>query len=338
MKPLFLLLTLALSLHQCWGQNKARKEFGLIHHSITDKKLGVINFYVSDTLHEQTKPLLLFLDGSGNNALFTYRPDTDGKLQLYSSIPFHYKSLSLTYHIVCISKPNVPLTDTLLSNEFPKENAIYDSMMSADWRVLSASKVLDYVLKNYSVDQTKIVAMGYSEGGQVAPRLSLAHKKITHCIAFVGGGLNQLFDQIIENRIAAQKGEMSQQEAQQRIDSLYLDFEKIYRKPRSTTDFWYGHTYLRWSSFCSTPTLSYLVKLSIPTYIAQGTDDQSTSILSSDYIRLEFLRLGKTNLTHKIYPDCDHMFNKVIKTGETLRYDNILDTVINDALKWLGTK
>lgn len=320
------------------GQNTPHKDLGLIHHSITDKTLGQIHFYITDTLHQKKKPVLIFLDGSGNNSMFTYRPNEKGNLVQYSSIPFNYKSLGLQYHIVFISKPNIPLIDTIQNSEYPKENPQYDLLLSADWRTLSASKVLDYVIKNYVVDSKKIVAMGYSEGGQVAPRLSMHNKQITHCIAFVGGGLNQFFDQIIANRLAAQKGEITQQEAQQRIDSLYLDFEKIYQNPNSVKDYWYGHTYLRWSSFCSVPTLDYLTKLNIPIYMAQGTNDESTSVLSADYIRLEFLRLHKNNLTQKIYPDCDHMFNKAIKENDTVRFENILDAVIGDALIWLDKK
>jgi pimeloyl-ACP methyl ester carboxylesterase len=336
MKKLFLLLYFSVSILIVKGQNNLAKDNGLIHHSITDKKLGKINFYLTDTLNQITKPIIIYLDGSGNKPFFTYHLNKEGKLTKYSSIPFNYKVISLKYHIVFISKPNTPLVDTLNEDEFLNENAQYNKSLSAEWRVHSASKVLDFILKNYSVDRKKIVVMGYSEGGQVAPRLAAFDKRINYCMAFVSGGLNQFFDQIIENRINAQKGEISQQKAQDNIDSLYLDFEKIYNNPNSTDHFWFGHTYLRWSSFCSNPTINYFVKLNIPIYVAQGTNDLNTSVLSSDYIRLEFLRMKKNNLTQVVYPDCDHLFNKLIKRGDSLVYENILDTVIDHSLLWLN--
>ncbi len=178
------------------------------------------------------------------------------------------------------------------------------------------------------MDKTKVIVFGFSEGGQVAPRVAVANKKITHCIAFVGGGLNQFFDEIIKNRMLAFKGEISQEESQKRIDNLFADYEKIYQNPDKTSLFWFGHTYKRWSSYTATPTIEYIKKLSIPIYIAQGTDDQSTNVLSADYIRLEFLRLNKHNLTFKNYPGFNHSFQNA-KTGE-----NILMTAIEDAINW----
>lgn len=318
------------------AQAQNLKQFGLIHHSIEDIKLGTINFYITDSLHLLKKPLLLYLDGSGDNPLFTYQADKSGNFKKYTSIPFDYRSASTKYHIVFISKPNIVLADTLRNKDLSITNFKYNQLLSAEWRVNSALKVLAFIQNTYPVDSKKIVVCGYSEGAQVAPIVAARNKNITHCIAFVGGGLNQFFNQIIEYRMAAKKNEINEQEAQNRIDSLYSEFEKIYNNPSSTSDFWFGHTYLRWSSFCAVPTIEYFTKLSIPIYIAQGTDDESTSILSSDYIKMEFLRLRKQNLTQKIYPDCDHMFNRKLTENGKTEYDNILDKVMEDAFKWLA--
>lgn len=336
MKRLKYITFIILTFLYCRVAAQTPKEVGLIHHAINDKQLGDINFYVTDTLHSLNKPVLLYLDGSGDSPLFTYRPGTNGTFIRYSSIPFDYKSLAVKYHVVFISKPNVAMADTIKDNNLYLINSTYNQFLSADWRVNSASKVLAFVQKKYKVNSKRVVVFGYSEGAQVAARLAATDKKVTHCMAFVGGGLNQFFNEIINYRISAQKNEISHQEAQTSIDSLFNEFQKIYNNPGSTRDFWFGHTYLRWSSFCAVPTIEYLTKLSIPIYIAQGTMDESTSILSSDYIRLEFLRLKKNNLTQRIYPDCDHMFNKMsIVNGETV-YENILDSVIYDAINWLN--
>ena len=320
------------------AQAQNLKPYGLIHHLIEDKKLGTINFFITDSLHTLRKPLLLYLDGSGDNPLFTVESDINGSFKKYSSIPFDYKSIATKYHVVFISKPNVPLVDTLRTKDLSITNFKYNQLLSAEWRVNSALMVLKYIQKKYPVDSKKIVVFGYSEGAQIAPILANKNKNITHCIALVGGGLNQFFNQIIDFRIAAKKNEISQADAQNKIDSIYNEFEKIYSNPKSTSEFWFGHTYLRWSSFCALPTIEYLANLSIPIYIAQGTDDESTSILSADYIRMEFLRLGKQNLTQKIYPNCDHMFNRKSIYNGVAEYDNIMDIVMEDAFNWINEK
>jgi dienelactone hydrolase len=141
-------------------------------------------------------------------------------------------------------------------------DSVYNQYANCDWRVQTASKAIEFVFKNYKVDKTKVVVFGFSEGGQVAPRVAVANKKITHCIAFVGGGLNQFFDEIIKNRMLAFKGEISQEESQKRIDNLFADYEKIYQNPDKTSLFWFGHIYKRWSSYTATPTIGYIKKLS----------------------------------------------------------------------------
>ena len=204
------LITLFFTVSYCltsYGQSA--RELGLIQHSIKDQSLGEVNFFVSDTLHTNKKPLLVYLDGSGNRSIFFYKRDKENNLNRYSSIPFDFKGLSAKYHILLISKPNATLIDTVGYDISSKKDEIYDNLASSYWRVETASKALDFVCRKYKVDKTKIIAFGYSEGAQVVPRLCVRNKKITHCIAFVGGGLNQFYDEIIINRMSAYKGDIS---------------------------------------------------------------------------------------------------------------------------------
>jgi hypothetical protein len=48
-----------------------------------------------------------------------------------------------------------------------------------------------------------------------------------------------------------------------------------------------------------------------------GSADRSTPILEADYIKLEFLRLGKTNLTYQVLPGVDHsLYEVVVEDGK----------------------
>ena len=318
---------LSLSSQHVTAQNL--KEFGLVSIPIASKNLGTVNCYLSDTLNDIQKPILVFLDGSGNQPLFSFRRNEENKFIRYSNIPFDFKALALKFHIILISKPNTPLIDTVLNENADKADTIYNKYLSSYWRVESASLALDYVFKHYHVDRKKVIVFGYSEGAQVAPRLAVYNHKVTHCIAFVGGGLNQFFDGIVKYRVEALKGDITEDEAQLKIEQLYADYASIYSNPENANKFWHGHTYLRWSSFTNTPSIEFYKQLEIPIYIAQGTNDENTSILSADYIKLEFLRLHKTNLTYKVYPDCDHFFNNM----NTKRND--MEKIIDEAFKWL---
>jgi hypothetical protein len=84
-------------------------------------------------------------------------------------------------------------------------------------------------------DGTQIVADGYSEGAQVVPALAVADKRVTHIVAIVGSGLNQLYDGIMAWRIKAAKAEISHQQAQDSINANLKIIKDIYLHPDNTT-------------------------------------------------------------------------------------------------------
>ena len=130
----------------------------------------------------------------------------------------------------------------------------------------------------------------------------------------MGNALNHLYDFILMERVSAFMGEKSNEAAQANIDSLYTEYEKIYKNPTSTSKEWFGETYYKWSTFSLTSPLENMLKLDIPILYVAGGEDRH-SILNMDYAKLEFLRKGKNNLTYKVFPNCDHFFLET-KTDE----------------------
>jgi len=302
---------------------------------INDTDLGEINYHVFKRGIDERKPLLVYLQGSTNFPLFWPHPRGG-----YSNgITLNWSLMSTDYHIILISKPNTPLVDSLEiapsgRKQYPMQEG-YSEKYSLDWRANSASLVIDHVLGELHVDSSQIIVWGHSEGSQVAPAVAVENKNVTHVIAMMGNALNHLYDFILMERVSALNGEKSNDEAQATIDSLYVEFEKIYADPKSTTKEWYGETYYKWSSFTLNPPLDNMLKLDIPIlYVAGGNDRQS--ILNMDYAKLEFLRKGKHNLTYKVFPNCDHFFmeSKTDRSGNKEWIDH-LDEVNGFALDWV---
>jgi pimeloyl-ACP methyl ester carboxylesterase len=257
---------------------------------------------------------------------------------MYSTITLNYDSLAAWYHIVFISKPGVPLVDSVFvpSLDSPIDYTTpseYTKKLSAEWRAQAASLVLDFLTAKLPIDKKKIVVMGYSEGAQVAPHVAVLNKKVTHVICLVGNGLNQFYDFIIQERLRAVRGEVTEDQAQQNIDTLLGYFRDIYAEPSSTDKQWAGHSYQRWASFCMIDPLDYLLQLNIPVYLVKGTADENTQILSTDYVALEFLRRGKHNLTYKTYTGCNHFFQRMNNDGKP---EDKMDEVIGEAMGWLS--
>ncbi len=315
-----------------FGQPKTPNEYGLKHYSLNDNLLGNINFYVTKNGIDKHKPLMILLDGSGNLPLYSLMKNNDGTSHIFGSIPFRYKKLSEKYHVILISKPGTPFLDSLNVNTFQEfveqyqPSKEYSEKLSLGWRVNSASKVIDFLTNELDIDENKIIAIGYSEGGQVVPNLALKNNKITKIVNIVGGGLNQFYDFISAERLKVHKGIISADIAQNKIDSLNLKFKEIYKNPNATDKFWLGHTYKRWASFCKDIPLEDMLKLDIPILLVSGGYDESSPITGIDYVELEFLRQGKENLTYKVYPNCDHWFND--QALETNRLTEMLNYVI----------
>lgn len=337
MKKLLIILILGFLTTSLNAQRKAPNEYGLKSFCLKDSILGDINFYVTKNGLEKNKPILLLLDGSGHLPLYSYIKKDDGSSIIYGSIPIHYENLSEKYHVVLISKPGTPFLDSLNVNTYKqflkeyKPSKEYTQKLSLDWRVNSVSKIINFLSKKLRTNN-KIIAIGYSEGGQVVPKLAVANKKVTKIVSIVGGGLNQFNDFITAERLKAQKGKITADQAQTNIDSLNLKFKEIYENPNSTEKFWLGHTYKRWASFCKEIPIESMLKLNIPILLVAGGNDENSPITGMDYVNLEFIRKNKTNLTYKVYPNCDHWFNDQKK--ETNRMEEMLEYVLN----WIEEK
>jgi predicted esterase len=339
------LLSLAFFTTFCFGQTMVSvPEMCLTfkHFKVRDKELGDVNFYLKTDGVTSPKPLLVFLDGSGNSPLFRYVRDKNSTMILQSVSAPILDNLN-QYSLLLISKPSVAFADTVSVNDLSTikasqletSNPAYDARLSLDWRVNAANLAINEVAKNRGIPFSQIVVMGYSEGARVAPKVALVNKKVTKVVCLVSGGLNQFYDFIIEERIKADKGEISHEQSQKDIDSLYKKIEEIYNDPYNTKKYWEGHTYLRWSSFCAASPIEDMLKLNIPIYIAKGTNDHNSQVLSYDYVNLEFLRLRKSNLTYVNYPGADHGFNRTIIVKGTKKGINEIDKVFASIFSWM---
>lgn len=326
----FLLLILATI---CFGQTDLKQQFKTF--SFEDKKLGKVEFCTFNSTIDKKKPLLLFIHGSGNLPTFHYIPSQNN----YSWSAFlevqNYKD---NYHVIFVNKPSVPLFDNVEG-----ENGNYSYPMSADfkqnysleWRAKAASLIINQATKILPVDESKIVVIGHSQGGQVAPKVAVLNKKVTHVVLLNSNSLNHLYDFVLQERLASFKGEQSFEETQKNIDSLFFDYKKIFDDPKSVTKNWNDETYLRWASFSDETPLENMLKLEIPIYvIAGGKDLWGSFIMNTDYVQIEFLRLNKTNLTYMVYPNANHFLQDEITENGQTNYINIKPKIFKDIDEW----
>ncbi len=217
---------------------------------------------------------------------------------------------------------------------YPETTDFYERY-SLDWRAQAASEAINYLVKNIAVDTDKIIVIGYSEGSQVTPAVAVLNKKVTHVVCMVGNSLNHLYDFLLDARTEVERGELTASEGQKTIDSLYQEYEKIYADPLSTSKFWYGSTYKKWSSFSKSTPLENMLLLTIPILYIGGGQDRNQTVMDMDYARLEFLRKGKTNLTYHVYPDSNHFFQESYEEEGQTKWRDRVDEVHAFAVDWI---
>jgi len=319
------------------------KDNGLKEFTLKDPKLGLIQFYVDIENIRKRAPLFIEVNGSGGLPLCVY---IKGKGFSATFNTFNAAAIEATkknFHYIILGKPGTPFCDTIHTNDDAKhydQHALiqnykfseeYTRRLSLDWRVEATKRVITYMIQHNFWDGSKIVAYGYSEGGQVVPALAVADKRVTHIVPIVGSGLNQFYDGIMAWRIKAAKGEITQQQAQDGIDADLKQIKEIYRHPESTKMEYSGHSYKRWASFGKMPPFEALRKLTIPIYMIVSTADNNSPIYGLDYVELDFIRLGKTNLTYVPCVGCDHYLNST-ENGKVVSHGDYLAKI----LKWLG--
>ena len=324
------------------AQPLSPKDYGLKELALNDPQLGLIRFYVDTTELHKKKPLFIEVNGSGGLPLSLY---IKGKGFGAVVNTFNSQLQAATknkYHYIILGKPGTNFCDSVSTSSDAShydKNALvagyrfsreYTQRLSLNWRVNATKKIITYMIQHNMWDGSKIVAYGYSEGGQVVPSLAVDDKRVTHIVSVVGSGLNQFYDDILEWRIKAAKGEVTQQQAQDSIDVCFKHISDIYRHPNSTTLEYNGHSYKRWASFGLSVPFEKLRKLNIPIYMIVSTTDDHSPIYGLDYVKLDFIRLGKTNLTYDPCVGCDHFLNNN-ENGKTTSHEDYISKV----LKWL---
>jgi len=337
--PLFLI--------QCvFAQGVTPRDWGLKSSHIQDEQLGDINYYVTEKGIDQEKPLLFLISGCRGLPTMLVVQCGEKSVQLGTVPPDHIHSFSEQYHVAFIGKAGTPFCDTVKVDEIKPLKNLEDYQPSEEyiqkcgmeWEVRASSIVIDSLCSTLDIAENRVIAIGFSEGGHLAVKLAAENKKITHLVSVISNGLNQWYSSIINRRMDAASGKITHQEAQEAIDKLFATYKAIYRDPRNTEKWYYGHPYKRWGSFCNDIPLEHLVKLDIPILLVNTSSDRNNPILQSDYIMLEFLRLGKTNLTYHVFPGCDHWFNEtVVKDGKKKRLSHRKEafTAISD---WLASQ
>jgi dienelactone hydrolase len=260
-------------------------------YTVRDALGRTVTFYLSPPPRKAAAklPVVLFVQGSGCQSLYSKHGNA-----IYGGLQnLLWSEVNGRARVLAVEKPGVKFLDNPprpgsaegASEEFLKEHTL------SRWATANAA-ALQAVWTLPGIDDSRTLAIGHSEGGIVAARVAAELKKVTHVASLAGGGPTQLFS------LAESHG-----------NAVYDEWAKIQKDPESTTKYWLGHPYRRWSSFCSTSVAEELTRSIARVYLAQGSNDASVPATGHDVLVAELRSKGRV-LTSERIEGADHGFAK----------------------------
>lgn len=313
-----------------FGQTKIAEDFGFRHfeYSYRNDKVDIL---IKSKKGEEDikKPLFFFCQGSLPQPLIKY--DSDGA---YGVFPFNADSLTISYHLVIVSKPYIPLISdvkTLGNNftyldsagHFPKE---YSDRNLLSYYTDRNIEVIEYLQKQNWVSKNQLVIAGHSEGSTIAAKIAGISPLVTHLIYSGGNPMGRILS-IIQQRRAVETDTDSTKYGEEEIKYWQ---EVVANK--TDMDGSQGDTYKATFEF-SNPPIEYLEKLEIPVLVCYGTKDWSSPF--NDCLRVDMIRKGKKNFTYIAFIGTEHNYFPLTPDNKP-NYDIFnWDKVASDWLSWL---
>jgi len=333
MKKLLFLTCLFLTA-DLFGQNRESEEYGF-RHLVTIYKGDTVDILIKSKKGEEQikKPLFLFCQGSQPIPLII-RYDHKDKKGIYNVFPFTNPDILLEdYHLVIISKPYVPLIadekllndDMSYSDSTKKYPRKYVERNLLSYYVKRNIEVLNFLRKQSYVAKNKLVVAGHSEGSAVAARIAYEYPGVTELIYSSGNPLGRIMTLVSRARI-------NETDSLKLAEPIFQYWQNIVTAPDNMDGD--GDTYKGSYQFSYPPPMDYLKKLRIPVLLTYGTKDYGL-VHAADYLRIEMMRLKKTNFTFKDYIGVEHNFFP-LKTNGEINYDiDNWNKVAEDWKNWL---
>ena len=287
----------------------------------------------------QAKPVILFLQGSLPIPLLFETGDNDYFVSALNN--FDYQTLSKKYNFVLISKPHTPIVanDNYLNHQYAYVPDIskpydFDTNYLRDNHLLKhveqSNAVLQFLRQQEWVKNDSIILLGHSQGAHIVVHLAEQNPDILALGYFGGNVLGRFTGIIMEQRVAAIKGKISQEEAQSNIEFWYNWWQDVCRRGEKIYPTDPVHT---WKSF-SSQYIEKFVALKMPVFIAYGTED--ICALSCDLLPVFFELAGKTNYKMRPFVGMGHNFEEITPDGKS-NWDNMYwDTAINEFINWVN--
>lgn len=270
------------------------------------------------------RPVVIWLEGSGCNGQFLLR---DGRLR-YGTYAV-LAELARGALVVAPEKRGIPFGHTGPGGQATQCPPEFIAHATLGERMADVSLLIDAV-RALGADSSRILLVGHSEGADVAGNVARQRPDVTHVAFLAGGGPVQMFDfAVLLRREAREKG-LPHEQVEAAVTALEEDFRKIQADPQSTTRFFRGHAFRRWSDYFAHPPMEGLLATKARLFVAHGTLDTSVPIESFDLLTMELVRARRTDVVVRRYAGTGHALGEPSANGPGL------ERAFQDVLAWFN--
>lgn len=301
---------LVLLTHAALGQ-QAKVEF-LPDHPYDKYELVVgedsLTYYLSVSSKEGKLPLLVYVQGSGMNSLFTRSPD--GRIRHEYGHMTWFDVAQEQCRILIVEKPGVKYLQA-------GGSASFDGRFSLESWSSTIIQAIDHTTKHAQIDPTRIHLVGHSEGGVVAARVArVLQDRIAQVAILAGEGPSQLFSlyAFAEDGTFFNSPEHGMPTPEERVKYVTDAWKEILADPNSTEKKFLGFTYRRWSSMLGTSVIEELLNFPGRILLVQGTADKNVHPASATIAYTTLLSKGK-DVSLYLIENADHSFNLLDQPG-----------------------
>lgn len=275
-------------------------------HVVQDPALGEVGWHLDNVNAQAVGPLVVWLPGSG--AFPHFQRFSDGSRG--TSFPRDLFAFRDRAHFLLVDKPGIPFSaelrlDQAKGRPLPLDGPIYRAGLTRENLIARTVLAIAAARRSLGDRVSQVVIIGGSEGAQyVFAVAALAHAD--KAVGWGGLALPQYHDFIIEQRLRAERGEITRAQAQASVEEIFAAIKAINADPLGLQQTFMGETNRRWSGFGPHAVVDDMLALDIPLLLVQGGDDDKAPIINTDLAMVAFLSRGRRNLDYWVYPEADH--------------------------------
>jgi len=289
----------------------------LLLHKVRDRLGRTVTYYSSQA--KQPAPILLLIQGSGCTTIL-HSQNGSTFSTLFGLFPL---AAAGEFNVVAVEKP---FADPAAAGGTAENcgKSFNEDFMAESWLIALQAALTD-ARHGSTVDRSRTVVLGVSEGAVMASLLAGRDPRVTDAIVISGSGTTQLFDFIARRYDQCFDRTACLADVESQTKAINAD-------PHSATRFAWGHPFKRWSSFFMVDPGGELVRSRARVYVVLGTSDDIVPPLSQEITVARLLAAGRSVTVSRV-AEGNH---SLMRPGDS--DFSGLDGEIRRALQWARDK